>query len=131
VPPIDNEALAGRGLHAHVSTSRFAVLTCGAQVVYDHGDAAVIAQRLQTLRNQWCICSRILLQQLSDDGFERIKFAGPIAPLRGGADVARYLAIAGRSMRGWSEIWRCDHFSTKCRRWISLICSGLSMAAKP
>jgi len=49
VPPVDVEAFARGGLHAHVRPAQHGILTDGLQIVFEDRDAAVIAERLQPL----------------------------------------------------------------------------------
>src|SRR5262245_43756990 len=53
VPPINREARTGAGFHAHVGATLFGLAAYGLQVVFEDGDAAVIAEGLQMLQQHW------------------------------------------------------------------------------
>ena len=79
VSPIDLEALASSGLHAHIGAAQNGVLAHCLQIVLQDGDAAVIPEGLQSLKQDRCWCFRILLQQFRQSRLESIELAETIA----------------------------------------------------
>ena len=72
MPPVDFEALAGPGLHAHVGALGLSVDAHRVQVLFQDAQTTVEAQRAEPLRNNHSTGFRILLQQFGDGGFERV-----------------------------------------------------------
>src|ERR1700751_2652540 len=76
--PVDLEALAGPGLHAHMGTLGLRVGAYRVQVLFQDTQAAIEAQPAEPLCNDYRTDFRVLLQQLRDRGFEGIQFAGAL-----------------------------------------------------
>ena len=84
VSPIDIEAFTGTRLYTHISTPRGGTLAHGAKVILEDRNAAVMAQRLQPLRDDRRGGGRVLVQQLGDGRLEGVELAGAVALCRSG-----------------------------------------------
>ena len=80
--PVDFEALAGCGLHAHIGPLRLSFRTHAVQVFFQDAQTTVEAKWAEPLCDHHGAGFRILLQQFRDCGFKRIQFAGTLP--RGG-----------------------------------------------
>ena len=76
VAPVDLEALAGGGFHAHEGTRSRAGGTHAPQVAAQDGVPAGIASRAQALQDDYPRGVRVLFQQFTDERLESIKLAG-------------------------------------------------------
>jgi hypothetical protein len=95
VAPVHIESLAGRGFDANVGAAGNGVLTEGAQVILDDGEAAVVSQRLQSLRDHGGVGVRILSEQFGDDFPEWVELAGAIA--MSGLGCRRFQILGNRA----------------------------------
>ena len=76
VAPVDLEALAGRGFHAHEGTRGRAGGTHAPQVAVQDGVPAGITGRAQALQDDDSRGVRVLFQQFGDERLESIELAG-------------------------------------------------------
>ena len=97
--PVDFEALAGCGLHAHIGPLRLSFRTHEVQVLFQDAQTTVEAERAEPLCDHDGTGFRILLQQFSDGCFERNQFAGlaaeqPCLPVWPG--IGGWFCVRGR-----------------------------------
>jgi hypothetical protein len=76
VAPIDLEALTGGRLHSHIGSPRFAFLPDRIQVIANDRMTAVETLLPKPLLNNSARDSRILLEPVLNNRFERVQFAG-------------------------------------------------------
>ena len=91
VSPVDLKALARRRLHTQISPGR-RTRADPLQMIAQDGDAAGIAQPPQMLKDDRPARFGILFQQLQDQLFERVEFAGATTGSRNHHRAAQVLA---------------------------------------
>ena len=116
VAPVDLEALAGGGFHAHEGTRSRAGGTHAPQVAAQDGVPAGIASRAQALQDDDPRGVRVLFQQFTDERLESIELAGTRTMPGKGAGVARYFLTVRGARWSWRAMRRARPMLAPARR---------------
>ena len=82
VPPVDVEAIAGLRFHAHVGAARGGLLADCVQIVLQDRDAAVVAERAQSLRSEPALAWGSCCEQFRDGRLEGSSLLAAVAMAR-------------------------------------------------